>query len=1752
MNEVIFFPLLGCPTEETSTPFDTREFNLTDFLNTARENFIGRKWLFKELEEIFQSTSDRVSGVVIVGDPGTGKSALAAQLICSRFSSRSIHKHILGYHVCKYSDKNTQSPGKFVRNLAEMIARRIPEYGLMVANTSFIVRTLERMDCTQDPIGCFEQAVLTPLRSLQNKPSKPWYLVLDALDECMSPVGQESRTIVDLINRKLSRFPRWLKLVMTSRNETKIFSHLTNVIKLVIEPYDSRNLDDISLYLTERLYQEGPLISFIKSLFGADTVENTMNLVSALLNKCQGNFLFVKEMLHYWETSKEAQKDPYALPKTLGDIYNGYFERLYGSGETFKPVRRILEVLVSTFDPISVEELFELLYWKEQNLHKEYEFKEFKTTVKELGHFLRYGVNDTISVYHLFLVDWLTSEINDGPFFISKRKGHEVFCDYYFGLIKSSGESALSENILPLAQHIAHAGWKEQYVKEFQNFPSQRVNSTDMGGNRSLLHLAATINNTDVLKLLLQHFSCIDCEDFRGITPAFLAAEHGLVENVKVLVKRGASVNHKSKPVGSIYTTVVEEQAAKAKHLNSKKGIQEFLQSSFEFQPIQDPILQSKTTFWGSTMLHAAAQGGHSDIVHFLLNNSVFISTPNGVHLTALHLAAESGHADIVKMLYEAGASADQTALHHAAANNRLKVVKYLLRIGVKDHCMSCNGSFHWLSKRKRFQESTMSIAFNTKCTSGSEENLRFTESDCEVPWKWGVDAGVDAAGELFDDIHLIRCETALHAAVSAGNEAVVKILVTQVHSAIACHDYTGRTPLHEAVRRNSTGVVKVLLSAKANVEKECRFWQTLEQSSFFFEGEKYSQLGVEESWEYNNDVCHCGYTPLHLAARYGLYEIGYLLFRNKARVEALDCTGATPLHIAACHNHIDFVIMLTEPYVGAKINSRARNGSTPLHSAAICGAMEMIDYLWRRGANISATDQYGFTTLHYAILDIRPDKPTLKLRVVNQTQNGSETSESQLQVVEIDRKGRLAGYFEKKGYIKNTFGFRWLDTFVHLARMSSASKLNTVNNEGRTALHIAAMNGLVDAVNVLIQRGARLDESDKYGKTPLDLAVENATITPVRSPFFLSKSFEDLRHYLRDHAAVVHLLLSSGASFKKCDRKNDSLLHRAIAKYQPYIVEVLLLKGASLTCRDHLGRTPLVRYLHNGGDWTDVVLNFFNASVAVRCRKPLNSSLLHLIAYRKPTLENNNFFEEKTSSECTEQCHAEDGALMSAIKSLAAQGNAIDTCLDAEGFSALHRAAQGANVVAIRSFLALHANASLPSPHHSLDALWLAVLHRGDNLWWLQSIPEIDLLNSNRASDAAFELLQHVYKNRDFRVRCDSNKAELTLYHAAASRGLMKFVKHLLEKKTLYGLDVNCPNRHGITPMYLAKLYGNQIPEGELNPWALVVDVIERHGGQLSYPDKDVERYVIYNYLYYGFTEHFELNIEEHIRHFLVEFVRSFNTSVACEDYKLSHDKDLNLWNPFNILSQIIQQIKDFSKRYCRRLPGVVLFVKQALQEFEICERTATKWSKLHGQLADSSEESITILAKVKEATSNEEVTRILRKWTYETVTLIYQMWRKEMHFKDCIEQWLHESWCLVSDKAKLRSMFRVYLDASRQMYALNICSAFYTATKNDLLWFPIRIMLNPMHSVSNFVRSRIRLNYFDLNATWPLDFLVKLTVGEFAHLNYLKVLSVGIESKSKVQLYSDEIRQMLQSSTEQMKKIMNSTEQSVSPTEE
>lgn len=363
---------------------------------------------------------------------------------------------------------------------------------------------------------------------------------------------------------------------------------------------------------------------------------------------------------------------------------------------------------------------------------------------------------------------------------------------------------------------------KEAYVQKFLHFPSQNVDTSAPLSNRTLLHFVATINSTDVLERILRCFKFVDCVDDHGKTPASLAAEHGLVDNLALLVTRGAKVNLKTNSVNAMY-----KKDWKAACEQANKGSGRF--HTLDINVYMPEFLSKSPRFFGASLLHAAAHGWHIHVVRFLPDNNASISAVNSAHQTAIQLAAENGHVKVVKALYEAGAVADQTALYHAAANNRLEVMKFLLKAGVKDTCLRSDGSFYWLETKSRLQSTEFDFwARDNYINDMNLLNCPVETARCAVDWErqW-EELEDDGIGELFDDKHLILCQTALHAAIASGHKNVVSILISEETSALNCYDYTGRTPLHEAVRRNDEKLVEILLEKQPQIiHQNCNHWQ--------------------------------------------------------------------------------------------------------------------------------------------------------------------------------------------------------------------------------------------------------------------------------------------------------------------------------------------------------------------------------------------------------------------------------------------------------------------------------------------------------------------------------------------------------------------------------------------------------------------------------------------------------------------------------------------------------------------------------------------------------------------------------------------------------------------------------------------------------------------------------------------------------------------------------------------------------------
>ncbi|KAH0595387.1 hypothetical protein MHUMG1_06562 [Metarhizium humberi] len=194
--------------------------------------------------------------------------------------------------------------------------------------------------------------------------------------------------------------------------------------------------------------------------------------------------------------------------------------------------------------------------------------------------------------------------------------------------------------------------------------------------------------------------------------------------------------------------------------------------------------------------------------------------------------------------------------------------------------------------------------------------------------------------------------------------------------------------------------------------------------------------------------------------------------------------------------------------------NSRDGNGRTPISHAAENGHVAIIKVLLDKGAEIDPTPPDH----HYS---------PLKLAVI-----GNHTAAIEL-------------LLENGAFIEsNSFSMESHDVFmVHHHRFPHTD---------RTPLSIAATVSNETIVQLLLDKGAKVDSKDEYGWTPLSHAA------------------------MRGHKAIVELLLKKGANIGSKDFMGQTPLMVAADFGNASIVMFLLEKGVDVNSKDGGSRTPL------------------------------------------------------------------------------------------------------------------------------------------------------------------------------------------------------------------------------------------------------------------------------------------------------------------------------------------------------------------------------------------------------------------------------------------------------------------------------------------------------------------------------------------------------------------------------------------------
>jgi GTPase SAR1 family protein len=522
---------LDCSRPVEPSTFDFNEnFDFTTHLSYKRENFFGRSWFFRELDDIFEN-ADAPVGVLVTGDPGSGKSALMSQLICSSFSSSPIYVNIIGYHICVYAENEKRNGARFVRNLVNQIASNIPEYALHISNKVHIQTKLVK-HCEQDPTACFLTAVIGPLRELKKKPDNFKYIVIDALDECIEKDGETS-AILDILHYIMSYFPPWLKIIMSSRNGTTVTSKVPRAVQRVsLNPDDERNIEDIRSYISQYLRKK---FSFINKLYKAiSPLEDSINkITNELTNRAEGNFLFVKTILQN-NLETDGTFNFNSLPNSLDDMYYQLFQR-YFIKKDFDGYEILFEVLLAN-GSLPKTEFFEIL-------NRENQGREMDDLVERVSGLLHFGQDETVSIYHQSFAEWLTNNNHRVKgFSIQKSRGHKYIANFLVDRQRSNPNVSFTE-LSRLCMHVLNSGGPSDDHKEYLKLLSVPKIRNEQNGKCILHELVQRENGHRLLEVFLSSITLVDIPDLEGKTPAFYAASEGLVENVKPFLDKGTCAN---------------------------------------------------------------------------------------------------------------------------------------------------------------------------------------------------------------------------------------------------------------------------------------------------------------------------------------------------------------------------------------------------------------------------------------------------------------------------------------------------------------------------------------------------------------------------------------------------------------------------------------------------------------------------------------------------------------------------------------------------------------------------------------------------------------------------------------------------------------------------------------------------------------------------------------------------------------------------------------------------------------------------------------------------------------------------------------------------------------------------------------------------------------------------------------------------------------------------------------------------------
>ncbi|XP_055982668.1 protein TANC2 isoform X4 [Sorex fumeus] len=872
---------------------------------TTESVFVGRDWVFHEIDAQLQSSNASVNqGVVIVGNIGFGKTAIISRLVAlschgtrmRQIASDSPHaspKHVdanrelpltqppsahssltsgscpgtpemrrrqeeamrrlasqvVAYHYCQADNAYTCLVPEFVHNVAALLCRspQLAAYREQLLREPHLQSMLSLRSCVQDPMASFRRGVLEPLESLHKErkiPDEDFIILIDGLNEAEFHKPDYGDTIVSFLSKMIGKFPSWLKLIVTVRTSLQEITKLLPFHRIFLDRLEENEAidQDLQAYILHRIHSSSEIQNNI-SLNGK--MDNTTfgKLSSHLKTLSQGSYLYLKLTFDLIEKGYLVLKSSSykVVPVSLSEVYLLQCNMKFPTQSSFDRVMPLLNVAVASLHPLTDEHIFQAI--NAGSIEGTLEWEDFQQRMENLSMFLIKRRDMTRMFVHPSFREWLIwrEEGEKTKFLCDPRSGHTLLAFWF-----SRQEGKLNrQQTIELGHHILKAHIFKGLSKK-------------VGVSSSILQGLWISYSTE------------------GLSMALASLRNLYTPNIKVsrlLILGGANINYRTEVLNNAPILCVQS------HL------------------------------------------GYTEMVALLLEFGANVDASSESGLTPLGYAAAAGFLSIVVLLCKKRAKVDhldkngQCALVHAALRGHLEVVKFLIQC---DWTMA--GQQQGVFKKSQAIQQALIAAASMGYTEIVSYLLDLPEKDEEEVER----AQINSFDSLWG-------ETALTAAAGRGKLDVCRLLLEQ-GAAVAQPNRRGAVPLFSTVRQGHWQIVDLLLTHGADV----------------------------------NMADKQGRTPLMMAASEGhLGTVDFLLAQG-ASIALMDKEGLTALSWACLKGHLSVVRSLVDN--GAATDHADKNGRTPLDLAAFYGDAEVVQFLVDHGAMIEHVDYSGMRPLDRAV----------------------------------------------------------------------------------------------------------------------------------------------------------------------------------------------------------------------------------------------------------------------------------------------------------------------------------------------------------------------------------------------------------------------------------------------------------------------------------------------------------------------------------------------------------------------------------------------------------------------------------------------------------------------------------------------------------------------------------------------------------------------------------------------------------------